>query len=336
MDLVDGWPYHGSELLRLLNGLYEWKGNGSGKEVQFVCGGIGVGVDSMLKHEGSGVDIRQLITGPAASEPQSDLWAERTGVLDDNITYEHGPVITQHNCVLLRATGDGTGGAGVDANVVTAADFMAEMSGPTGGFIRRPHYLPHLHVSKGGGGGGDAGGGQNVLMLNGGSEEEIEEQRFKLNRILLNQVFEREDVVSTLGLAFKSMNAGDFGGADNPVDFAKKCVKVLTKWYYMSPAAVRDVALPPNQYTLEIVAGLWEQGKVGGGGTPRDGDEAGKEGEVKLGFEAAKQEKTERGRNVPIALLNQKTFVKFCKEAFVNALVVRMNLFLKHSADKMK
>jgi len=333
MHLVDGWPYHGSELLRLLNGLFEWKSMGLGKEVQFVCGGIAVGVDSVLKHEGSGCEIRQLITGPAASEPEGDLWAERNGVLDDLISYEHGPVTTKHNCVLLQARGDSSGGVGVESNVFTGTDFLTEIGGGEG-LIRRPHFLTGLHVMSGGGGGSGEGGEQNVLLLNGGSEEEIEEQRFRLNSILLDKVFDREDVVSMLKMAFKSMNSGDFEGADNAVDFARKVVKVLVRWYYMSPAAVRDVALPPNQYLLEVVGGMWEKGEVGGKQGESGG--GGKDGDVKLGFEKAKEEKTMKGKNVPLALMGEKTFVMFCKEAFKNALVVRMNLTLKASADKMR
>jgi hypothetical protein len=331
--LVDGWPYHGSELLRLLNGLFEWKGLGNGKEVQFICGGISVGVDSLLKHEVSGVDIRQLITGPAASVPESDLWAERTGVLDESITYEHGPVTTKHNCVLLQATGDSTGGVEVHSSIVTSSDFLSQIGG-SGGLIRRPAFLPQLHILAGAGGGAPPEG-QNVLLLNGGSEEEVEEQRFKLNSILLRNVMQREDVVGTLKIAFKSMNSGDFDGADNPVDFAKKCVKVLVRWYYLSPAAVRDVALPPNQYLLEVVAGLWEKGEVGA--KPREKEAAGgKKDDVKLGFEAVAAVKKGEGRNVPLVLLNETAWVDFCREAFLNALVVRMNLFLKASADKMR
>ncbi len=321
--LTEHWPYHGSELLRLLNGLMEWKSMVPGREVLLVCGGISVGVDSILRHEGSGVEIRQIVTGPAASEPQSDLWAERTGVLDDNISYEHGPVTTQHNCMLMRIKGDGVGGTEFQAQVLTAQDMSAEIG--SGELKRWPRFLSSLHAFNGAD--PDEEGGA-ILMTNGGSEEEIEEQRFRLNLVLLNEVLQREDVRTGLKEAFKAMHAGDSSGYDNPVEFARSCSRFLVRYYYASPAALRDVAIPPNQYMLEVVAKLWEEGKVGNKQKRPSSSGKAKPDEEK------KQEGG--GGNVPLALMNSEVFVNFCREVFKNALVVRMNLLLKKTSDKMK
>jgi len=169
--LVEHWPYHGSELLRLLNGLFEWQGALPNREVLLLCGGISVGVDSMIKHTSLGRDIRQVITGPAAAECETDLWAERTGVLNDSIVYEHGPVTTVHNCVLLQAIGNGVGGSTYHANVTSPADLYGHIGGRNG-LKRLPYFLGVLHTDKKRSGGGDV-----TMIQSGGSEEEIEEQR---------------------------------------------------------------------------------------------------------------------------------------------------------------
>ena len=311
--LVEHWPYHGSELVRLLNGLFDWKSALPNREVTLLCGGISVGVDTVIKHSGLGSEIRQIITGPAAAEPESDLWAERTGVLNDSIAYEHGTVTVVQNCVLLRAFDSG-GTLSCQANLCSPAEFY-KLIGGKGGLKRWPNYLRGLHTDK-----KERGGGDVIMIQSGGSEEEIEEQRFSLNLILLEQVLEREDIKSGLKAAFRQMHSGDSKSFDNPGDFSRAAIKVLTRYYWHSPAALRDVALPPNLYMLEVVAKMWEEGSVGASPS-----------------QAADKKEAGKGvANVPLALLNEGGFVKLCEEVFKNALVVRMNLLIKVRADKMK
>ena len=135
-----------------------------------ICGGISVGVDSLLKHSSLGAEIRQIITGPAAAEPESDLWAERTGVLDGSISYEHGPVTLVQNCVLARYTaGSGEGAVSVQSNILTVGDLLSEVEGERG-LKRWPGYLAQLHSDK------ERKAGDVTMIQSGGSEEEVEEQ----------------------------------------------------------------------------------------------------------------------------------------------------------------
>ena len=321
--LVEHWPYHGSEILRLLNGLFEWKGAEPGRDVLLVSGGIMVGVDSLIKHEGLGIDIRQIITGPAAATPATDLWAERTGMLSDTITYEHGPVIGSHNLALLQSAGDGLGGIKTQINVMTPLDFVSNTGGGQG-LKRWPIFLPQLHVDK------NAGrvSGAVLAVDSGGSVEEMEEARLALNLTLLSKVLDRTDVTQGLMQTFNAMQAGDSTSFDNPVDFSRAAFKALTRYYYtVAPPALRDVAIPPNRYSLEVVARMWEEGKVGGGG----GGGGAVEKVAAAGKPAGVVVKV--NNNVPLALLSPSSFAKFCSEAFKNALVVRMNLLIKTKGE---
>jgi hypothetical protein len=126
---------------------------------------------------------------------------------------------------------------------------------------------------------------------------------------------------------FNAMQAGDSTSFDNPVDFSRAAFKALTRYYYtVAPPALRDVAIPPNRYSLEVVARMWEEGKVGGGGGGGAVEKvaaAGKPAGVVVKV----------NNNVPLALLSPSSFAKFCSEAFKNALVVRMNLLIKTKGE---
>ncbi|GMH50847.1 hypothetical protein TL16_g00884 [Triparma laevis f. inornata] len=329
--LVEHWPYHGSELLRLLNGLFEWRqGQGGRAEVMLICGGISVGVDSLLKHSSLGSEIRQIITGPAAAEPESDLWAERTGVLDGSISYEHGPVTLVNNCVLARFTaGAGEGAVSAQSNILTVGDFLSEVEGDRG-LKRWPGYLNQLHSDK------ERKRGDVTMIQSGGSEEEVEEQRFALNLILLEKVLEREDIQKGLKSVFGRLHAGDSKSFDNPIDFSRAAIKVLTRYYYNSPAALRDVALPPNLYILEVVARMWEEGTIGLAEKPERPLSGKKKTKEELKEEWEAKQGGGKKYNVPLALMGADQFSKFACEVFKNALVVRMNLLLKARSDRMK
>lgn len=162
--------------------------------------------------------------------------------------------------------------------------------------------------------------------------------RFALNLILLNQVMEREDIRVGLKAAFNQLHSGDSKSFDNPGDFARAAVKVLTRYYYNAPAALKDVALPPNLYLIEVVATMWEEGTIGI--EDKVGDDALPSGKKKTAEEKQAEWDAKRGGgknwNVPLALLNANGFVKFAHEAFKNALIVRMNLLLKKKSENMK
>jgi len=148
----------------------------------------------------------------------------------------------------------------------------------------------------------------------------------------------REDIRSGLKAAFNQLHSGDSKSFDKPGDFARAAVKVLTRYYYNSPAALKDVALPPNLYLLEVVAKMWEEGTIGL--ADKSPDEAMPSGKKKTKEEKQAEWDAKKGGgkkyNVPLALLNAEGFVNFVHESFKNALIVRMNLLMKRKSDKLK
>ena len=172
------WPFHGSELLRLLNGLFEWKCAESGREVLLIGGGIEIGVDSVIKHKQLDASIRQIIVGPAASSPQTDLWAERTGSLDENISYVHGDVLKANNLGYVNCRGEVEGGITVEGSVCSVGGFFGKIGGSRG-LVKLPLNLKQLHVDKKSF--EDSQESSVVLVKDGGSLEEMEEQTLRLN-----------------------------------------------------------------------------------------------------------------------------------------------------------
>ena len=154
--------------------------------------------------------------------------------------------------------------------------------------------------------------------------------------ILLEKVLEREDIQRGLKSVFGRLHAGDSKSFDNAIDFSRAAIKVLTRYYYNSPAALRDVALPPNLYILEVVARMWESGTIGLSEKPSRPTSGKKKTKEELKEEWDAKQGGGKKYNVPLALMGADQFAKFACEVFKNALVVRMNLLLKARSDRMK
>ena len=60
-------------------------------------------------------------------------------------------------------------------------------------------------------------------------------------------------VVEGLKKVYNKLHGGERAGFDNPQSFSIVASKELCKYYYQSaPAVLRDVALPPNRYIMEV------------------------------------------------------------------------------------
>jgi len=325
------WPFHGSELLRLLNGLFDWKHAEKGREVVLIGGGINVGVDTLIRHSGGGDEIRQFIVGPAASTPETDLWAERTGSLDENITYEHGKVLKENNCCYCGVKGDEVGDIATTSLVCTPPEFFAHIGGQLG-LQTLPIMLKELHVDKKSF--EDSKEDSIVLVKGGGGEVEMEEQTLRLNLKLLSSIMQKEEVVEGLKKVYAKLHGGERRGFDDARGFSVVASRELCKYYWLhAPAVLRDVALPPNRYILEVVGNLWEQGVVPARKAfEEEVDTRGMREKV-----LTEEEKQALGtKNLPLGLLNDKQFVILCGEIFKNALLVRTNFLIKKRGEMLK
>jgi hypothetical protein len=82
------WPYNGKELQKLLRIMFDWQSHDKAREVQFVCGGICCGLDSVIQDMESRCIIRQFTVGPMTAAP-IPFEGEMAGAIDERFSYSH-------------------------------------------------------------------------------------------------------------------------------------------------------------------------------------------------------------------------------------------------------
>ncbi len=108
VSVKERWAYNDHELARMLNMLVSWKLARPHRDVQILCGGLNVGVETLIAHRQSDVVLRQLAVGPITDAVDwNDLpvpmegWADEKG----SFTYEHRRMDRpQRNFALLDIT----------------------------------------------------------------------------------------------------------------------------------------------------------------------------------------------------------------------------------------
>jgi hypothetical protein len=116
--LKDHWSYHGAELSKLLEQVFDWKeaGKSQGKEAVLIGGDIHVGVTTIITDHKTGLTCQQLTATPITNNV-TKFYPPLTGKVDSRFSFEHKPLIMR-NFALVDMTFPDHGKPVVTSNLV--------------------------------------------------------------------------------------------------------------------------------------------------------------------------------------------------------------------------
>ena len=116
--MKDHWPFRKDELVRILETCFNWMSTDPAKkQVVMVAGDIHVGVESIIKDEITGLQIKQLVASPITNHV-CKFFPKMEGRVNDRFSYTHTPFDKKRNFGLIEATKDQSGKWKVESKLV--------------------------------------------------------------------------------------------------------------------------------------------------------------------------------------------------------------------------